>query len=95
MQSSNAWPRATRVGSDTTLAQMGRLVADAQTGKARVARLADRISAVFVPIVLVIAVLTFAGWLLATGSLGVVAGALGLLTVGDGFIYLALLDHGA
>ncbi|WP_418001198.1 heavy metal translocating P-type ATPase [Micrococcus lacusdianchii] len=60
--------RATRVGSDTTLAQMGRLVADAQTGKARVARLADRISAVFVPIVLVIAVLTFAGWLLATGG---------------------------
>lgn len=60
--------RATRVGSDTTLAQMGRLVADAQTGKARVARLADRVSAVFVPIVLVLAVLTFAVWLLVTGD---------------------------
>ncbi|MDY6054994.1 MAG: heavy metal translocating P-type ATPase [Micrococcus sp.] len=60
--------RATRVGSETTLARMGRLVADAQTGKARVARLADRISAVFVPIVLVVAVLTFVGWMLATGG---------------------------
>ncbi|MGA8791237.1 MAG: heavy metal translocating P-type ATPase, partial [Paenarthrobacter sp.] len=45
--------RATRVGSDTTLAQMGRLVSQAQTGKAPIARLADRISSVFVPIVLV------------------------------------------
>ena len=60
--------RATRVGSETTLAQMGRLVADAQTGKARVARLADRVSAVFVPIVLGIAVLTFVLWLLVTGD---------------------------
>lgn len=57
--------RATRVGAETTLAQMGRLVAQAQTGKAPIARLADRISAVFVPIVLAVAVLTFAGWLLA------------------------------
>ena len=61
--------RATRVGSDTTLAQMGRLVSEAQTGKARVARLADRISAVFVPIVLGIAVLTFAVWMIVTGDL--------------------------
>ena len=61
--------RATRVGSDTTLAQMGRLVSEAQTGKARVARLADRISAVFVPIVLGISVLTFAVWMLVTGDL--------------------------
>ena len=59
--------RATRVGAETTLAQMGRLVAQAQTGKAPIARLADRISAVFVPIVLAVAVLTFAGWLLAAG----------------------------
>lgn len=61
--------RATRVGKDTTLAQMGRLVSEAQTGKAPIARLADRISAVFVPIVLLIAVLTFAAWLLFTGDI--------------------------
>ena len=60
--------RATRVGADTTLAQMGRLVSEAQTGKAPIARLADRISAVFVPIVLVIAVLTFILWLVFTGE---------------------------
>ncbi|MGO2097415.1 MAG: heavy metal translocating P-type ATPase [Candidatus Microbacterium stercoravium] len=58
--------RATRVGSDTTLAQMGRLVSEAQTAKAPIARIADRISAVFVPIVLAIAVITFAVWLLVT-----------------------------
>ena len=56
--------RATRVGEETTLAQIGRLVAQAQTGKAPVQRLADRISAVFVPIVFVIALATFAGWML-------------------------------
>ena len=61
--------RATRVGSETTLAQMGRLVSAAQAGKAPIARLADRISAVFVPIVLVIAVLTFTLWLLIAGDL--------------------------
>ena len=60
--------RATRVGSETTLAQMGRLVSDAQAGKAPIARLADRISAVFVPIVLVIAVVTFALWLILGGD---------------------------
>jgi Cu+-exporting ATPase len=60
--------RATRVGSETTLAQMGRLVSQAQTGKAPIARLADRISSVFVPVVLVIAAATFAGWLLAAGA---------------------------
>ncbi|MFE4837829.1 heavy metal translocating P-type ATPase [Arthrobacter sp. NPDC056691] len=59
--------RATRVGAETTLAQMGRLVSQAQSGKAPIARLADRISAVFVPVVLAVAVLTFAGWLLAAG----------------------------
>jgi len=57
--------RATRVGEETTLAQIGRLVSQAQTGKAPVARLADRISAVFVPIVLGLSVLTLVGWLLA------------------------------
>ena len=66
--------RATRTGADTTLAQMGRLVSEAQTGKAKVARLADRISAVFVPIVMGIAALTLVVWLLVTG--GDVASAL-------------------
>ncbi|ALV46832.1 carbonate dehydratase [Arthrobacter alpinus] len=60
--------RATRVGSETTLAQMGKLVSNAQAAKAPIARLADRISAVFVPIVLVIAVITFALWLGFTGD---------------------------
>ncbi|MCQ1953784.1 cation-translocating P-type ATPase [Arthrobacter sp. zg-Y238] len=61
--------RATRVGSETTLAQMGRLVSDAQSSKAPIARLADRISAVFVPVVLAIAVLTFVLWMLLVGDL--------------------------
>jgi P-type Cu+ transporter len=60
--------RATRVGADTTLAQIARLVAQAQTGKAPVQRLADRVSAVFVPVVMVISVATLAGWLIATGD---------------------------
>jgi Cu+-exporting ATPase len=59
--------RATRVGSETTLAQMARLVSQAQTGKAPIARLADRISGIFVPLVLVIAVVTFGLWLVASG----------------------------
>jgi Cu+-exporting ATPase len=60
--------RATRVGSETTLAQMGRLVSQAQTGKAPIARLADRISSVFVPVVLAIAAITFGVWLLVAGA---------------------------
>ncbi|HXH34170.1 MAG TPA: heavy metal translocating P-type ATPase [Plantibacter sp.] len=55
--------RVTRIGSDTQLAQMAKLVEDAQTGKAEVQRLADRISGVFVPIVIVIAVIALGGWL--------------------------------
>src|SRR5204863_7413562 len=55
--------RATRVGADTHLARIGRLVAAAQSGKAPVQRLADRVSAVFVPAILATAALTFAGWL--------------------------------
>lgn len=56
--------RATRVGADTQLAQMARMVEEAQSGKAEVQRLADRISGFFVPIVLVVAVVTLAVWLL-------------------------------
>src|SRR6478609_329057 len=59
---------ATRVGADTTLAGIARLVERAQTTKAPVQRLADRVSAVFVPVVLVLAALTFAGWWVATGE---------------------------
>jgi Cu+-exporting ATPase len=58
--------RATRVGADTALAQIARLVEAAQSGKAPVQRLADRVSAVFVPVVIVVALATLAGWL-ATG----------------------------
>ena len=57
--------RATRVGADTQLAQMARLVTEAQAGKAPVQRLADRISAVFVPVVIAVAAVTLAGWLAA------------------------------
>jgi Cu+-exporting ATPase len=59
---------ATRVGADTTLAGIARLVERAQTTKAPVQRLADRVSAVFVPVVLVLAALTFAGWWVVTGE---------------------------
>ena len=55
--------RATRIGADTQLAQMAKLVEDAQTGKAEVQRLADRISGIFVPIVIVIAVAALGAWL--------------------------------
>ena len=60
--------RATAVGSDTALAQIARLVGDAQAGKAPVQRLADRVSAIFVPAVIVVSLLTLAGWLLAGSS---------------------------
>ena len=60
--------KATRVGADTQLAQMARLVADAQSGKADVQRLADRVSAVFVPVVIGLALLTLIGWLVAGGT---------------------------
>ncbi|MFL6088874.1 MAG: heavy metal translocating P-type ATPase [Aeromicrobium sp.] len=59
---------ATAVGADTALAQMVRLVEEAQEGKADVQRLADRISAWFVPTVIVLAVATFLGWMVATGD---------------------------
>ena len=57
--------RATRIGSETQLAQIARLVVEAQTGKAAVQRLADRVSAVFVPVVIALALATLTGWLLA------------------------------
>ncbi len=60
--------QATRVGSDTKLAQIARLVVDAQSGKAAVQRLADRLSAVFVPIVIALSVATLGFWLGLTGD---------------------------
>jgi P-type Cu+ transporter len=60
--------RATRVGSDTQLAQLARLVRQAQSGKARVQRLADRISGIFVPAVIALALVTLGGWLAAGAS---------------------------
>ncbi|ARR83507.1 P-ATPase superfamily P-type ATPase copper transporter [Mycobacterium intracellulare subsp. yongonense] len=60
--------RATAVGADTALAQIVRLVEQAQRGKAPVQRLADRVSSVFVPAVIVVAVATFAGWTLLAGN---------------------------
>jgi P-type Cu+ transporter len=60
--------RATRVGEETALAQIARLVAEAQSGKAPIQRLVDRVSSVFVPIVLALSLATLAGWLVATGD---------------------------
>lgn len=57
--------RATSVGDETRLAHLARLVDEAQSGKSRVQRLADRVSAVFVPVVIVVAVLTLVGWIIA------------------------------
>jgi Cu+-exporting ATPase len=72
--------RATRVGADTQLAQIARLVEQAQTGKAAVQRLADRVSAVFVPVVIGLAVVTLIGWLV-TGHSAVEAIAAAVATV--------------
>ncbi len=74
--------RATRVGSDTQLAQMARMVEDAQTGKAQVQRLADRISGVFVPTVISIALLTLIVWLvLGHGFAASMTAAVAILVV--------------
>ncbi|MFA9444509.1 heavy metal translocating P-type ATPase [Egicoccus sp. AB-alg6-2] len=61
---------ATAVGADSALAQIVRLVEDAQAGKSDLQRLADRVSAIFVPTVIAIALTTFLGWTLATGDTG-------------------------
>ncbi|MFZ9579746.1 MAG: heavy metal translocating P-type ATPase [Ilumatobacteraceae bacterium] len=60
--------RATRIGRDTVLAQMARLVERAQDGKAPVQRLADKVSSVFVPVVIALSVATLAGWLIISGD---------------------------
>ena len=60
--------RATKVGADTALAQIARLVEQAQAGKASVQRLVDRISAIFVPVVILIALATLGGWLVSGAS---------------------------
>src|SRR5207245_116367 len=60
--------RAARIGSDTALSQIVRLVAEAQGSKAPIQRLADRIAGIFVPIVIGIAAATIAGWLLTGGT---------------------------
>jgi Cu+-exporting ATPase len=62
--------RATKVGADTAIGQISRLVAQAQAGVAPVQRLADRVSALFVPVVIWISAATLAGWLAATGDAG-------------------------
>ena len=62
--------RATAIGADTALARIVRMVEDAQSGKSGLQRLADRVSGVFVPIVIVIAIVTFASWSLIGGDVG-------------------------
>ncbi len=74
--------RATRVGSDTALAQIARLVSTAQSGKAPVQRLADRVSAVFVPVVLLLSAVTFAVWLaLGEGTTAAFTAAIAVLII--------------
>ncbi len=73
--------RATAVGSDTALAQIARLVEQAQGGKAPVQRLADRVSGVFVPVVLALALATFAAWALQGEPLGGLVAAVAVLII--------------
>jgi P-type Cu+ transporter len=74
--------QATRVGADTQLAQMARLVEQAQTGKAAVQRLADRVSGIFVPVVIVIAILTGVAWAIAgAGAMAAITTAVAVLII--------------
>ena len=74
--------RATRVGADTTLAQMARLVEEAQSGKAPVQRLADRVASVFVPVVIAFAAAVLGFWLARTGAIsGAVGPAVAVLII--------------
>ncbi|GAA1601136.1 heavy metal translocating P-type ATPase [Leucobacter chromiireducens] len=74
--------RATRVGADTQLAQMAQMVEDAQSGKAEVQRLADRVSGIFVPIVIVIAIATLITWLaLGHGAASAFTAAVAVLII--------------
>jgi Cu+-exporting ATPase len=73
--------RATRVGSETALAQIARLVSEAQSGKAPVQRLADRISAVFVPLVIGLALVTLVVWLVLDDATAAFAAAVAVLIV--------------
>ncbi len=74
--------RATRVGSETALARIGRMVAEAQSGKAPVQRLADRVSAVFVPVIILISLATFGAWLaLGGGASAAFAAAVAVLII--------------
>ena len=72
---------ATAVGEDTTLARIIRMVENAQTGKAPVQRLVDRVSAVFVPVVVVIAIVTFAGWYTRFGFEDALIAAVSVLVI--------------
>jgi Cu+-exporting ATPase len=82
----------TRVGADTELARLGRLVEEAQSGKAEVQRLADRVSAVFVPVVIGLAVLTFVGWLAFGGLIGGDAAGAGSGAGGSGGFFTGSLQ---
>jgi Cu+-exporting ATPase len=73
--------RATRVGADTSLAQIARLVSEAQAGKAPVQRLADRVSAVFVPAVIALAAVTLVAWLLAGEGADAIRAAVAVLII--------------